>query len=438
MSDNSQHWPRCIAFVDMDAFFASIEQSDHPEYRGRPIGITNGLTGTCLITCSYEARAYGIHIGMRLKKARTLCPEVIQVASRPERYARVSTNIMAALQGITPDVEVFSVDEAYLDLTHCQGYWNLSPEAMGEMIRMHVHDVCKLPCTVGISGDKTTAKYAAKQNKPNGLAIIPPWEAQDRLKNIPVIELCGVNRGIAGFLARRGAITCGEVAKLPVSVLGDRFGNPGRRIWQMCQGKDPAPVETRITTPKSLGHGKIMPPDTKDRDIIYMYLVHMAEKLGTRLRQHSLVAQKYYAGLRTLEGWIGDNRLKTTFPTNDSRPLIELCDRMIEECWHEEGVFQVQVSALDPRPAKGQCELFEEEDRYHKLNQVMDAINQRYGEFTLTRASLMHRSDMPNVIAPAWKPYGHRQTIVLTAEKKKAKSQAKPASPVDEPKHSLE
>lgn len=420
MPDNPQPWPRLIAFVDMDAFFASIEQRDHPEYRGRPIGITNGLTGTCLITCSYEARAYGIGIGTRLKAARKVCPEIFQVPAHPERYARVSTDIMVALQNITPDVEVFSVDEAFLDLTHCQGYWNRPPEVIGAMIKAQVAEVSGLGCTVGISGDKTTAKYAAKQKKPDGLAVIAPWEARERLKDVPVTELCGVNRGIAGFLVRYGAVTCGEVARLPISVLGQRFGNPGRRIWKMCRGEDPAPVETRVGAPKSMGHGKIMPPDTTERDIILMYLVHMAEKLAARLRQHSLAAQCYFIGLRTREGWLGSNHFKTSLSTNDARPLIELCKRLVREGWQGQGVFQVQVTALDPRPVQGQQELFGgEESRFARLNEAMDAVNDRYGEFTVMRASLLHRSDMPNVIAPAWKPYGHRQTIVPTVTQAK-------------------
>src|SRR5690606_39546838 len=115
-----EHWLRAIVFIDMDAFFASIEQMDHPELRGKPVGITNGAQGTCLITSSYEARAHGIHTGMRLREARKLCPEIIQCPARPERYAEVSTRIMHALQDISPDVEVFSVDEAFIDVTHCQ------------------------------------------------------------------------------------------------------------------------------------------------------------------------------------------------------------------------------------------------------------------------------------------------------------------------------
>ena len=149
----------------MNAFFASIEQFDNPEYRGKLIGVTNGKTGTCIITCSYEARALGIYTTMRLKQARKLCPGFIWVPTRPERYAEVSTGIMHALLDITPDVEAFSVDEAFLDITRCQAYWNKSPEAMGKMIKALVWDVSGLPCSVGLSGDKTTAKFAGKQRK---------------------------------------------------------------------------------------------------------------------------------------------------------------------------------------------------------------------------------------------------------------------------------
>ncbi|MDH3901254.1 MAG: DNA polymerase IV, partial [Gammaproteobacteria bacterium] len=117
MSSPADHcpviWPRAIILVDMNAFFASIEQRDRPEWRGRPVAITNGRQGTCIITCSYEARAYGIKTGMRLKQARRLCPELIQCPARPERYAATSTAIMETLQEVTPDIEVFSVDEAF-------------------------------------------------------------------------------------------------------------------------------------------------------------------------------------------------------------------------------------------------------------------------------------------------------------------------------------
>ncbi len=231
-------WPRAIVLVDMNAFFASIEQRDRPEWRGRPVAITNGHQGTCIITCSYEARAYGIKTGMRLREARRLCPELIQCPAHPERYAATSAAIMAVLQDVTPDIEVFSVDEAFLDVTHCQRLLG-TPLRMARLAKRKVFEVSGVLCSVGVSGDKTTAKFAAKLDKPDGLTVIPPWEAAARLRDVPVTELCGIAGGIGGFLAEHGVRTCGDMKRLPISVLARRFGNPGRRIWYMCQGADP-------------------------------------------------------------------------------------------------------------------------------------------------------------------------------------------------------
>ncbi len=416
MSSNHKQWDRLIALVDMNAFFASIEQAEDPCLWGKPVAVTNGLIGTCIITSTYEARAYGVHTGMRIKQAMKLCPDLIQRPARPERYAQISTHIMDALHKITPDVEVFSVDEAFLDLTCCQRLYSSAKE-IGQLIKESVLNCSGLMCSVGISADKSTAKYAAKLNKPNGLTIIRPGDVKETLKNVPLMELCGVNTGIAAYLAKRGAYTCGDAAKLPISVLSKRFGNPGRRIWHMCRGTDPDKVQTNINAPKSVGHGKVVPPNTKNRDTLYMYLVHMAEKVATRLRYNALDAQVFSVGLRAHNGWIGD-KFRCMYPTNDSKPIIKLCRQVMREYWQGEGVFQVHVGALDPRPERGQFDLFGVDDsRVYRLNKALDMINQRYGEFTVAPANLLDKSSMPNVIAPAWKPYGHRQTIPTKKEK---------------------
>ncbi|MFI4921351.1 MAG: DNA polymerase IV, partial [Gammaproteobacteria bacterium] len=228
-------WSRAIILVDMNAFFASIEQRDFPELRGRPVAVTNGEKGASIITASYEARARGVKTGMHIRDARKLCPDIVKRASRPKEYAQVSTAIMAAMDAITPDVEVFSVDEAFLDVTGVQ-HIHGTPEEMGQMAKRLVHQVSGLACSIGISGDKTTAKYAAKLVKPDGFTVIPPWEAKERLRDVPLTELCGIKGGIGSFLAERGVHTCGDMQSIPVSVLAGRFGNLGRRIWLMAQG----------------------------------------------------------------------------------------------------------------------------------------------------------------------------------------------------------
>lgn len=405
------NWSRAIILVDMNAFFASIEQLDHPEWQGRAVAITNGKQGTCIITCSYEARSYGIKTGMRLREAKQKCSHLIQVPARPDRYAEVSTAIMDGLMSLSPDMEVFSVDEAFIDVTHCQALFG-SPEKMGWMAKEIVFKKSGLLCSVGVSGDKTTAKYAAKLNKPDGFVVIPPWEAKEKLRDVPVTELSGIKSGIGGFLAKHGAHTCGEVEKIPISILAKRFGNIGRRIWYMCQGADPEPVHTIVPNPKSMGHGKVMPPHTTSPIVVESFLMHMCEKLGARLRHHQFRAQYFFAGLLDYEmGWIGAKG-RCIQATHDSQEIFELTSFLIHQNWKGEPVSQIQVTAMDPSNAGFQMDLLRNENSSReKLYRAIDEINDRYGEFTIAPTSMLCRSKMPNVIAPAWKPYGHRQTI---------------------------
>ncbi len=405
------HWPRAIIHLDMNAFFASVEQRDFPELRGKPIAVTNGSSGSTIITSSYEARAHGVRTGMRLQEARQICPGIIQRPTRPRVYAEVSTRIMAALEDVSPDIEVFSVDEAFLDVSHCQRLHG-TPPRMARMAKQAVWKASGLLCSVGVSGDKTTAKFAAKQRKPDGLTVIPPWEARERLANEPVTALCGIGPGIGEFLARHGVLRCGQMHKLPIGMLGKRYGNLGRRIWMMCQGEDPEPLKRNDGPPQSVGHGKVLPPGTRARSVIETYLLHMSEKVAFRLRRYSLEAQRFSIGVRVEQGWLGA-KLELEHPGNDGRALFALCRRVMDERWNGAEVRQVQVSALDPRPACNQDDLFAPEGGQAREagNRAMDAINLRFGEFTLTPARLLERGDAPDVIAPAWQPTGPRRTV---------------------------
>jgi len=406
------HWQRAIALVDMNCFFAAVEARDFPELRGRPLAVTNGNKGTCIITCSYEARAYGIKTGMRLKEGRKLHADLIQRPSRPHVYAQTSGKIMQAINSICPDMEIFSVDEAFIDMTRCQKLHG-SPGRIGHLLKQAVYQASGLHCSIGISGDKTTAKYAAKLNKPNGYTIIPPWEARQQLADVPVTELCGVAKGVGRFLAERGVFVCGDMARLPIGELARRFGNPGRRIWYMAQGEDPEPLHPDVADPKSLGHGKVLPPNTLDKDILLTYLIHMAVRVSARLRRYHFEASEFFIGLHTNNSWVG-RKVKSPYPTNDTQLLIRLCQFVLNEVWNNQPVYQVQMTALDPKQENAQMDLFDDSaanEKQARLDAVMDDINKRYGEMTLGPGRLINKSEMPNVIAPSWKPSGHRQSI---------------------------
>lgn len=398
-----------ILLADMNAFFASVEQLDHPEWRRRPIALTNGELGTCIITSSYEARRHGVRTGMHLLDARKLCPELIRVTSRPRRYARVSADIMRALARFTPDIEVFSVDEAFLDLSRCQQLWG-SPQAIAARVRQAVFDASGVPCSIGIGGDKTTAKFAAKQQRPHGLTIIPPWQARARLADTPLDELCGVNSGIARLLASHGVLRCGDLHRLPISVLGKRFGNPGRRIWLMAQGLDPEPVRRTLPEIRSMGHGKVLPPDTRDARVLRVYLMHMAHKLGERLRTNRLVADQFLFGLRLYHGWQKATR-RSLLPCDDEQVIYRLGETWLREHWRGQGVWQIRIVALNPG-ADCQADLFQRKHpARQRAHRAMDQVNARYGALTLSAARLLERSRAPDVISPAWKPEGPRNSL---------------------------
>lgn len=411
-NNDNKYWERAIVFIDMNAFFASIEQCDFPELAGQPVAVTNGELGTCIITCSYEARRCGVRTGMRLKEAKVLCPNIIKRSSRPYRYAEVSTKISDALQELTNSIEVYSIDECFLDVTGSQRLLG-SPEKIGKRAKQIVYEVSQLMCSVGVAGDKTTAKYIASINKPNGFGIVHPNESERFLSKVPIDKLCGINTGIKRFFSRYGVEVCGDMKKIPISVPGKRFGNIGRRIWLMCQGKDPDLVHSRVAAPKSIGHGKVMPPNTKDKVIIKTYLMHMCEKVATRLRRHELQADCFFIGLRTQDyGWLG-GKYRTIKPTNDRKALFKLAMKFLADQWFGEGIRQVQITALNPAATGEQMDLFAEEDNPISIKQsaVIDEINNKYGEFTIAPATLLKRSRMPNVIAPAWKPTGHRKSV---------------------------
>ncbi len=416
MSTSHQHWHRAIMLVDMNAFFASIEQRDNPALRGKPVAVTNGAEGSCVITCSYEARRYGVKTGMRLKEALQRCPDLIRCPSRPERYAAVSKCIMQTLYDyISPEQEIYSVDECFLDITGSQRLLG-PPEKIAQRAKQLVWQSTQLPCSIGVSGDKTTAKFAANRIKPHGITCIPPWKSKDTLAPVPLKEIWGIGPGIARFLAQYGAYTCSDVAKLPMQILSQRLGNPGRRIWLQCQGLDPDKVQTAPQEPQSMGHGKVLPPATHDPATVSRYLRHMADKLSARLRRHNLAAQHYFIGFKTEYSWLG-RVYPLVAPDHSAACLFKVIDLMLKQYWSPHvikgsTITKVQLTALDPQPAHCQGDLFLSYSvRQQQGQHAVDQVREKFGNQALRTARLVNHHTSPNVIAPAWRPDGVRQSI---------------------------
>jgi DNA polymerase-4 len=178
----------------------------------------------------------------------------------------------------------------------------------------------------------------------------------------------------------------------------------------MAQGLDPEPVRPTAGEALSLGHGKVLPPNTRDAETIRIYLLHMAFRLGERLRSNGLVAQRFLFGLRLHRGWLKTSE-RALLPSDDERVIYRLGERWLKRSWRGEGIWQLRIVALDPREPR-QRDLFQRKHpRRERAHHAMDRVNQRYGALTLAPARLLDRSSMPDVISPAWKPEGHRKTV---------------------------
>lgn len=348
-------WRRMIALVALDHFFAAVEQLDNPRLQGRPLGVAGSARGSVLLAVSPEARALGLFPGMAWAEARTRCPELALVVARPERYAEISGRLMQALTEVSPELEAFALDEAFLDLSHCQAYYRHDPERILALIRQTVFRASGLNCSVGISGDRTTARWAARQGLAEGGLVVPPDAAAARLAPLPLAEVCGIGPGIAEFLAAYGVHSCGDMQKIPIGVPARRFGNLGRRLWLMAQGRDPAPVDSRPRPPRPGSLLRTLPPLTRNADQLQAAFLQLADKLSRRLRRDGLQAGELQVGLRAPEGWRQD-WLPLEQATDDARTLFAPCRRFLRQHWFGEEVQQILLYGRPQRPAAEQAD----------------------------------------------------------------------------------
>ncbi len=394
----------------MNAFFASIEQRDFPELAGKPIAVTNGIKGSCVITSSYEARAFGVKTGMRFYEAKKICSHLIRRPSRPSIYAAVSTNIMNILKNVTPDIQIYSVDEAFLELTNCMRiYKNIN--TIVYRVKDLIYASENLKCSIGVSYSKSLAKFASKVNRPDGITFINKNNLDQYLCSADVDKLCGVSKGIKRFLNKHGVYKCSDMKKIPISILSNRFGNIGKKIWLMANGEDFEGLKFDPTYPKSLGHGKVVMPNTKDRSLIKKTFLKISVKLSKRLIECNHESKKFMIGIKIKAGWI-QKKIKLEYATSDQRKIFQLCEQYLNMLDKHVGIYQVQVTAMHPIQKNIQSDLFDRKTNQNKYSSVIDSINKKFGKDTIKIARLRpDRYESPDVIAPAWRPSGYRKSV---------------------------
>jgi DNA polymerase-4 len=398
---------KAILCVDMDAYFASVEQRANPTLKGKPIAVIGSGARTIITTSSYEAREYGIKTGMNIYEARQLCPHIVFVVGDNRKYTDTCRELEKIYYRVTPDIEIYSIDEAFLDVTgtcHLFG----SPEEIGGSIKLLIKDRFGINCTVGIGPNILIAKLASDLAKPDGLWRIRPEEVTPLLENMPVKELWGIGRHIEKKLEVMGIKTCGELGKTPGSILRSRFGIIGETLKEMGMGVCTRPLITTEEEPKSIGHSMTLPRDVYDREEIESYILQLSEMVGRRARGYGYVGKTLSLTLRYADFETFTKQTTLPFCTDDTHKIYRHALHVLHSIRLKNRVrlIGVRISNIIKNP--GQMSLFEDAEKRESLLNAMDEVNDRYGEFRLIWAAYMRQIERPRVISPAWRPSGPR------------------------------
>ena len=274
--------------VDMDAFFASIEQLDHPEYKGHPV-IVGGLSSRGVVaTCSYEARKFGVHSAMPISRAKKLCPDGIYVYPRMDRYKEVSQQIFSIMKEFTPYIEPLSIDEAFLEVSGMSTMYS-GPKALGRAIKDRVFEKTGLIISAGLAPNKFLAKLASDLDKPDGLVVIPYGREKEILAPLPIKRIWGVGPRTEKILKNGGFHLMRHIQALPDErSLIPLVGNQARRIWELANGIDDRPVETDRKI-QSIGAEETYEEDLTDGSAIELEFRYFANRLSKRLRKRNLL-----------------------------------------------------------------------------------------------------------------------------------------------------
>jgi DNA polymerase IV len=378
---------RIILHLDMDSYFASVEQQASPALRGRPIGVTGRpQDNSIVVAASREAKRCGVKTGMPNWEARRLCPSLRLVPGKAERYIATTKRFLAILKDYTPLLEVFSIDEVFMDVTQEAPRYG-GPLAMARAIKDAFREALGpcITCTIGIASQKAFAKLIAKRYKPDGIGILSDEDLAALLEETPVADLCGIGARIAARLERIGVRTLGQLGRTSSRYLKQEFGVYGLFLKELGQGRDSTPVipYTTVAPVKSVGHSKSLPPQLRAFPLALRVLHDLCDRVGRRMRKLGYVGRTVYFGFRL--GSIGPHhgkQMTLPFSTDDAETIYAACLTIHRKMTPQpDTVSQIGVSVRNLSEKRDRSEALLEEDRHReRLNNVIDRIRDRFGE----------------------------------------------------------
>jgi DNA polymerase IV len=381
-----------ILHLDMDAFFASVEQLDDPFLKGKPVIVGRSSARGVVAAASYEARKYGVASAMPVFEAKRKCPQGIIVPGRMERYKEISAEIISLLREFSPLVEQVSIDEAYLDISGCESIFG-PPEKIGMEIKKKIKEMVNLGCSVGIAPVKFLAKIASDIKKPDGLTVIEKEDVEEFIDNLDIRKVPGVGKSMTRQLDTLGIGLLGDVKKYSETKLVERLGKYGRRLIAFSYGIDNSPV-TPTHHAKSISAENTLSSDTMDKDTLRIYLLQHAERVGRQLRRQKVRAGTVILKIKTSDFKLATRRLSVKEPTQSTEMIYQKALTLLENFRLEKKVrlIGVGVSGLLPEGRPVQMDLFEKNGRrssgWEKVDRAIDGIVEKYGSNVVKRASV--------------------------------------------------
>jgi DNA polymerase-4 len=396
--------PRTILHVDMDAFFAAVEQRDRPELRGKPVIVgadPRGGRGRGVVsTASYEARRFGVASAMPISEAWRRCPQGVYLHPDMEKYARESERIMEVFHRFTDLVEPISIDEAFLDVTGSARAMGTGEE-IGRKLKDSIRRETELAASVGVATSMLVAKIASDMRKPDGLVVVPPGTEASFLGPLPVRRLWGVGPKMEEALAKLGVVTIGDLAALAPARLERRLGTHGFDLQRLARGEDDRAVISEGAEAKSLGQEHTYGQDTSDPERLRATLLQIADGVAGRLRAHGLRARTVTLKYRDEDFHTTTHARTLDEATDAGNALFRAASELFAEVHRGKKVRLLGIYASHFGEGTPQLGLFEQPKAPSPADRVRDEVRRRFGEEAITRASLLGRRERRN---PSDKP----------------------------------
>ena len=420
-------WPQAILHLDADAFFASCEQAIHPEFRGRPV-ITGKERGI-VAAASYEAKARGVQRGVRLSEVKKLCPDAVILPSDYETYSLFSVRMFEILRRFSPDVEEYSIDEAFVDLTGLRRSFHGSYEEIAQKMQDTIQQELGLSVSVGVSLSKVLAKIGSKHRKPHGITMIPGREIHLFLEKLPVEKVWGIGPNTAAYLNKCGVFTALQFARKDEGFVKKHLSKPYQEVWHELNGRSLYPVTTETKSSyQSISKAKTFTPASTDETFVFAQLSKNLENACIKARRYKLAAARVVIFLRKQDFTGGGVELKLSRPTAYPVELFELLRVGFRHIFRPDTLYRqtgvVLAGLIEERSM--QFSLFDDTTKVEKIGRIyesIDRLSQKFGKHTIQHAAslpaklqVQHegaRGDIPVRRAILFKGENKRQRLKL-------------------------